>query len=117
MRIALSSRTDSIDALATEIKAEVSPAGLALEKVFKKKPHFPFFADPYPGHPTPAGTYLIACCFYAAIYGKTPVGLPPRVVTATGAHVGIEPSDAVLVQTAAWEAYQETKKRISLTAR
>ena len=108
--------TDSIDALAKEIKAEVSPAGLAVEKVFKKKPNFKFFADQYPGHPTPAGTYLIACCFYAAMYGKTPVGLPPSVVTANGTCVGVDPNDAVLVQTAAWDAYQETK-RVSLTAR
>jgi hypothetical protein len=109
--------TDSIDALAKDLHAEVSPAGRALEIVLRQKPTFPFYADAYPGHPTPAGTYLIACCFYAAIYGKDPVGLPPCVITAHGAFVGVNPADARLVQSAAWDAVVETKKRIGLTAR
>lgn len=29
-------------------------------------------------HPTPAGTYLAACVFYAVIHGESPVGLPGR---------------------------------------
>jgi len=109
--------TDSIDALAKDLKAEVSPAGRALEMVLRQKPTFPFYADGYPGHPTPVGTYLVACCFYAALYGKDPTGLPPMVRTANGAVVGVPAGDARLVQSAAWDALQETKKRIGLTAR
>jgi len=31
-------------------------------------------------HPTPAGSYLAACVFYATLTGRSPVGLPGRLV-------------------------------------
>ena len=34
-----------------------------------------FIADG--SHPSPAGTYVAASVFYATLYGKSPVGLPP----------------------------------------
>ena len=34
-----------------------------------------FIADG--SHPSQAGTYVAACVFYATLYGKSPVGLPP----------------------------------------
>lgn len=95
-----------------ELGARVAPAGMALEIVLKKKPKFAFYAD-MGGHPTPAGTYLVACTFYAAIFDKSPAGLPATVTTAGGQEIGVPGDDAALVQGAAWEAMATAKKRLS----
>ena len=52
-------------------------------------------------HPSLAGTYLAACTSYAALYGKSPVGLSYTA--------GLDPQLARLLQTAAWEAVQAYK--------
>ena len=46
-------------------------------------------------HPSPEGTYLAACVFYATLYGKSPVGLPAE---------GIPAARAKEVQALAWKA-------------
>ncbi|KAF0246178.1 MAG: hypothetical protein FD180_920 [Planctomycetota bacterium] len=94
-----------------ELGAQVAPAGMALELVLKRNPEFQFYADKG-GHPTPAGTYLVACTFFAAIYDKSPVGLPATVTTAARQPVGVLPEDAPLVQGAAWEAVEAAKARL-----
>jgi hypothetical protein len=42
-------------------------------------------------HPTPAGTYLAACVFYAVIHGESPVGL-------TGRFAGLDDATARVLQ-------------------
>lgn len=63
-------------------------------------------ADPPPAlhvddgsHPTPAGTYLAACTFYAVIHGRSPVGLPTQLG-------GLDDATARSLQEAAWEAVE-----------
>jgi hypothetical protein len=46
-------------------------------------------------HPSPEGTYLAACVFYATLYGKSPVGLPAE---------GIPAARAKELQALAWKA-------------
>ncbi|MCE9582375.1 MAG: hypothetical protein K8T20_07770, partial [Planctomycetes bacterium] len=96
--------------------ATVSPAGMALEIVWKTNPKFAFYAD-LNGHPTPAGTYLIACTFFATLYDKSPAGLPASVTTSGGTTVGVAPADAPLVQGAAWEAVGAARKRLAAAPR
>lgn len=77
--------------------AKVIPAGLAFARAIAMKPELELYA-PDKRHPSPAGTYLSACTTYAALYGKSPVGL---AYTA-----GLPADTARLLQAAAWDAVQ-----------
>jgi hypothetical protein len=102
--------TDSYVAIAKELNAECAPAGMAVEKARQSLPQLQVFQDAG-GHPTPEATYLIACVFYAAIYDKTPEGLPNQVTAGTGT-VTVAPPDAAAMQRFAWQALREVKSRI-----
>jgi hypothetical protein len=54
-------------------------------------------------HPSLAGTYLAACTAYAALQGKSPVGLPYTA--------GLPADTVALLQNAAWDATREYFKR------
>lgn len=75
--------------------ALVIPAGLAMHEARRCLPDFPLImADKI--HPTPGGTYLVACAFYSAIYNASPLGLPCEWDI---------PADTVaLLQRIAWES-------------
>jgi len=72
-------------------------------------------------HPSPAGSYLAACEFYATLFGKSPVGLPATVsgtlVTRagrprpgeTGKLVSLTAERAAWLQKAAWRVYEKMK--------
>lgn len=102
--------TDSYVGIAKELHAEVAPAGMAWEKVRTGLPNLQLYAD-QGGHPTRVGTYLVACSFYATIYDKSPVGLPHDFKTPSG-QVQVSPADAMTIQLAAWQAFQEVRPRI-----
>ena len=78
--------------------ALVIPAGLAFAKAIGKKPELEFY-QPDKRHPTPIGTYLAAATAYAAIYGKSPVGI--------SYHADIDAQTAGFLQTVAWETVKE----------
>lgn len=67
-----------------EIGARVIPVGVARESVLKAKPDAPIYV-PDGKHPTPQGTYLAACLFYAMLSGNSPKGLPANVPDAKDA--------------------------------
>ena len=61
-------------AIARELGTPVSPVGPAWLAITQRHAELELWqADGV--HPTPAGTYLAACVFYAAIFHQTPVGL------------------------------------------
>lgn len=61
------------EGIGNELGALVVPVGLAFERSIKARPGLILhFKDKE--HPSMAGTYLAAATFYAALYGKTPVG-------------------------------------------
>lgn len=60
--------------LATETGALVVPAGEAFQAYRTAHGDESLFVDNR--HPTPAGTYLAACSFYAVLFGTDPAGLP-----------------------------------------
>jgi hypothetical protein len=78
-------------------KAYVIPAGLAFARSIAARPELNLYA-PDKRHPSLAGTYLAACTVYAALHGKSPVGL---TYTAE-----LEPTVARHLQTVAWETVQ-----------
>lgn len=100
--------TTSVTDLARNLKAEVAPAGIAKELVEQQIPGFGFYADAG-GHPTPTGTYLVACAFFATIFDKSPEGLPASVATPSGA-IGVPPAQAPIVQKAAADALATLKR-------
>jgi hypothetical protein len=63
---------------AKETKSIVAPVGIAWADVASKEPSIDLYYKDG-AHPSPAGTYLNACVFYATIFGRSPVGLPSEV--------------------------------------
>lgn len=57
------------------LNAPVAPAGVAWQNAIREGyPLSLFNADGY--HPSPSGSYLAACVFYAALFQESPLGLP-----------------------------------------
>jgi hypothetical protein len=78
-----------------EIGAVVAPAGEAWARVLETRPEITLH-DADRSHPTLAGTYLAACVFYAALFGKSPVGLETEVE-------GLDEATVKFLQETAWE--------------
>ena len=55
-------------------------------------------------HPSPAGTYLAALVMFQQLTGRSPIGLPGNVVTASGVVLGLSSETAAILQEAAAEA-------------
>jgi len=104
---------------AKDFGARVAPVGLAWESLRRDQPGLElYYADG--SHPSAAGSYLAACVFYAAVFHRSPEGLPAKI---SGIPVNLETAKpepertAVLVdlaadlaqavQRAAWNACQE----------
>ena len=92
--------TRAYDSVAKELNARVARVGPAWERVLEQRPDLELHTDDRI-HPTPAGTYLAACVFYATITGDSPEGLPATVTTATGKTITLNPADAKVLQRAA----------------
>ncbi len=94
--------------------AAVAPVGLAWERVRRERPDVVLF-HPDGSHPSPAGTYLNACVFYAQLTGRSPVGAPAELhgieMRTPGVIVADEPvplvrlpvETAAYLQHVAWE--------------
>jgi hypothetical protein len=90
--------TRAYRAIAAEIGAALVPAGPAWQAFMRLYPG-PALHDRDLSHPSPAGSYLAACVFYAALFGRTPAGLPGLVA-------GLGADDAARMQAIAWETVQ-----------
>lgn len=102
-RRAVPETQDDLDAAVTEIAAEleaqVVPVGVAWRRILETGTG-PELYDKDGSHPSPIGTYLAACVFYATLFGRSPEGLPaPTAIRLTHA-------DALHVQQVAWPAAQ-----------
>ncbi|HEY6146635.1 MAG TPA: hypothetical protein VIZ69_03020 [Thermoanaerobaculia bacterium] len=90
---------------ARDVGGLLLPAGEAWRAAWARNPKAELYsADGF--HPTAEGSYLAALVMYAALYGKTPVGLPGRLTAKPGATalVDLGPAEARLLQEAATEA-------------
>jgi hypothetical protein len=81
-------------AIGNELGGYVVPVGLAFERALKARPELVLHHTDKQ-HPSLAGTYLGACTFYAALFGKSPEGI---AYTA-----GLEKDTAAFLQGIAWE--------------
>jgi hypothetical protein len=89
------------EAIGNELGALVVPVGLAFERSLKARPALVLHYKDRE-HPSLAGSYLAACTFYAALFGKSPAG---NAETA-----GLDEETAKFLQGVAWEtvkAYYE----------
>jgi hypothetical protein len=87
-----------------ELGAAVVPVGTAWQR-FLLKHDRPALHDTDQSHPTPAGSYLAACAFFAVLFQESPVG-------AGGEVPGLSAKDVALLQQAAWrECKSLTKQR------
>ncbi len=104
--------------LAEELDAVVAPVGVAWRQALGEQPDLSlYFRDG--SHPSPTGTYLAACAFYAALYGQSPEGLSRRRLSTRfatpeeGDPVEIEPlaeTEAAFLQRIAWEAASQVSR-------
>ncbi len=88
--------------LSRDLKAELAPVGNAWEAAIKADGKL-VLHEKDQKHPSPTGTCLAACVFYATIYGKSPEGLPGGIGKLT--------DDAARpLQVVAWKAVQARGK-------
>jgi hypothetical protein len=92
--------------LAAKLTARVVPVGPAWAKAQAgSAPPDLFIKDGV--HPNRTGSYLAACVFYAAIYGKSPEGLP-------GAIGGLSDQEARRFQAIAWQVVKDCSARLEV---
>ena len=89
-------RDFTAEAIAAELESALSPVGSAFYDVYTNHPEIELYNEDK-SHPSLAGSYLAALCHYAAVWGKSPIGVRfvPR---------GISAQDALILQTAAHQA-------------
>jgi hypothetical protein len=85
--------TDAYQSIARETGATLIPAGVAWQRFMAKHDH-PVLHDKDQSHPTLAGSYLAACVFFAVLFNRRP----------KSPVAGLPPSDARLLEHAAWDA-------------
>lgn len=83
-------------AYAHTLPAVVAPVGVAREAAYLARPGIEL--DDGTDHPNRAGSFLLACVFYAVLTGRDPAW--------SGYVAGLEPSDARFFKRLAWDAYR-----------
>jgi hypothetical protein len=106
---------EGCDRLSKELAAIVAPCGTAWGAARRQHPDL-ILHDPDRGHPGPDGAYLSACVFYAVLYGKSPEGLPCKLIRRSllsKKDVWVDvPSDlAMSLQRTAWRTVEQTGRR------
>ncbi len=111
------------ETIAREVGARLAPVGPAWQKALQKDPKLALHQSDK-SHPTPAGSYLAACVFYAVFFGESPAGAAHRVlgrpVDGAGRPIALESSsgnstelanlptaEAAFLQAIAWQTVQE----------
>jgi uncharacterized protein DUF4886 len=64
--------------IANELNAMVAPVGIAWQAELANTSTLHLYQSDK-SHPTPGGSYLAACVFYAVLFGQSPVGLTNRI--------------------------------------
>lgn len=107
--------------IARELGAVVAPVGMAWQRMHRENPKVNlYFRDG--AHPGPPGSYLSACVLYATLIGRSPAGLPSRIIGTAIDETGearpggkvtlvdLPNNDGALLQRAAWATYRELRK-------
>jgi hypothetical protein len=86
--------------------ALLAPVGVAWGRLRAANPELVLHTEDG-SHPNFAGSYLAACCFYAAVFGASPEGLTAGVAHSPGVRTVLDADLAAELQRAAWTAAQE----------
>ncbi|MEH2069836.1 MAG: SGNH/GDSL hydrolase family protein [Nostoc sp.] len=70
--------TNSYMSIAKKLNAKVAPVGIVWQKVREANPKLNLYSSDG-SHPSPIGSYVAACVFYATFYENSPVGLSRRI--------------------------------------
>ena len=111
--------TEAYQKIAKELDAILAPVGIAWENALKQNPRLALH-NLDKSHPSPMGSYLAACVFYATIYGKSPEGLSSQIKGAVidqsgkvspgqGELVNLSKEDATVLQKITWETYRKMR--------
>jgi hypothetical protein len=93
--------TEAYTIIGRELGATVVPVGVAWE-AFLQDHDRPVLHDKDQSHPSPAGSYLAACVFLAALFGESPVGIESAVP-------GVSGEDVTALQETAWRAWKSAR--------
>ena len=94
---------ESYSMAAAEVGGLLFPVGEAWRAAWRLDPEMPLYsADGL--HPTPLGSYLAALVMVQQLTGKSPIGLPSRVLLQNGATYEVPAEAAAIAQRAAAEA-------------
>lgn len=96
--------------LARELDAAVAPVGLAWRAALTDDDKIALYAKDK-SHPSPVGSYLAACVFYATLLDRNPEGLPAEVRKGDKPLLEVEPALARRLQKVAWKTVREVKDR------
>ncbi len=88
---------DSYVNMANSLDSFVVPVGLAWRNALAERPFLLMYSDLK--HPTLLSTYLTACVFYAALFNRSPEGLPY--------FAQLKKQDALFLQRIAWETTEK----------
>jgi hypothetical protein len=88
------------DEIATELRVDVAPVGLAWQRAMEERPDLDLFASDRE-HPSMQGTFLAINVVYAALFGESPIGLPYLPSDS------VPEADAAFLQRVAWNTEQE----------
>ena len=83
------------EAIARETGYTNSPAGSAFLDVYTNHPEIELY-DPDLTHPSATGSYLVALCHYATLFGRSPIGVKYTA--------DLDEETALILQTAAYNA-------------
>lgn len=93
--------TDAYTRIGREIGALIVPAGIAWERAMAAHPELNLH-DKDLSHPSPAGSYLAACTFYATLFGESPEGRWSEMK-------GLNAGEAESLQRIAWETARQAE--------
>ena len=95
--------------LASERGLRLVPVATAWRRAIAQMPGVNLHA-PDESHAGPAGTYLAACVFYAALTGRSPEGLPARIEVAGDVLADLPDEQAAAFQTIAWQTVADQRR-------
>lgn len=91
---------ESYSAAAATVGGIYLPVTRAWLEAWRREPSLPLYSgDDF--HPSPQGSYLAAVAIHGVLTGRSPVGLPATLHTASGVEVAIPAATARLLQEAA----------------
>ncbi|HKG94756.1 MAG TPA: SGNH/GDSL hydrolase family protein [Gemmatimonadaceae bacterium] len=101
---------ESYTLAADDVDGLLFPGGELLRAALARDATLPLLSsDGY--HPSPMGSYLVALSMFGILYDRSPVGLPPRVVTRQNVSVTISTPTATLLQEVAADGNERFGRR------